>query len=603
MFCIKSIGLAGLLACPFALVAQEPQKVVVTGTWVPIPLQEADRSITQFPVVRGQTTLLTASWIDLLRLEPSLDLQQRAPNGVLTDLSIRGSSFGQTLVLLNGLRLNDAQTGHFNMNLPVPMEAVERMEILKGSGSLFYGSDAVGGVVNVITRPPDERLTLRLRTAIGSFGGQQQRADLGWSKGCLSQRAVGARDFSTGFAPNRDFRSLSGSYDLRFCTSRLGNTSILLASADRAFGAEQFYGNFPSWERTKTWWAGIRQELGKKTEASFAYRRGTDLFVLYRDRPQVYTNHHVGETYQGAVRRVETLGANTRLSYGVEGLRDTLLSTNLGARTRDRGAVYAGLDVRALRRFSFTLGTREEIYTGGGRQFNPTAAAGYWLGHGWKLKGSASRAFRLPSFTDLYYRDPANIGDPSLRPERAWNYEGGVQWLRGEALRGELTVFQRRERDGIDYIRRNATDVWRATNFQRLRFNGLEASLAWTVRKGGGQVFEGRHTLLRGSQGVADAGLQSKYVFNYPTEHTVFSWQGSLPYESMARVRVGTVRRTGRPAYSTLDVFAGSSPRKWKGRLSPFVQLLNAGGTRYEEIPGVPMPGRTLLGGLEVRIW
>ena len=123
-------------------VAQQSQKIVVTGTLIPIPLNEADRSITLLPV-DGQASLLTASWIDLLRLEPSLDLQQRVPNGVLTDLSIRGSSFGQTLVLLKGLRLNDAQTGHFNMNLPVPLEAVERIEVLKGTGSLFYGSDAV----------------------------------------------------------------------------------------------------------------------------------------------------------------------------------------------------------------------------------------------------------------------------------------------------------------------------------------------------------------------------------------------------------------------------------------------------------------------------
>ena len=584
---------AGLLLFTHAVAAQDSQKIVVTGTWTPIPLNEADRSITLLPVT-ARTSLLTTAWIDLLRLEPSLDLQQRAPNGVLTDLSIRGSSFGQTLVLLNGLRLNDAQTGHFNMNLPVPLEAVDRIEVLKGAGSLFYGSDAVGGVVNVITNVP-ERRTLRIRTALGSFGAQQQRLDFGSTNKLWSQRLVVARDFSTGFTSNRDFRSLSGAYDLRF-RSRLGNTSVLLASADRAFGAEQFYGNFPSWERTKTWWAGIRQELGSKTEASFAFRRGTDLFVLYRDRPALYTNHHAGETYQAALRRVETLNSNTRLSYGVEGLRDTLNSTNLGNRTRDRGAAYVGLDVRALRRFSLTLGTREEIYTGGGRQFNPTAAAGYWLSHGWKLKASASRAFRLPTFTDLYYRDPANVGNPLLRPERAWNFEGGVQWVGLDSLRAELTVFQRRERDGIDYFRRTPSDTWTAANFQRLRFSGIEAAAAWTVRPG--HTFEARHTSIRGSQGPL-SGLESKYVFNYPTEHSVFSWQGTLPFKTVARARLGRLGRVRRPAYSTLDLFVASQ----KGRLMPFVQVLNTTRARYEEIPNVPMPGRTFLGGVELRVW
>ncbi|MCZ2153221.1 MAG: TonB-dependent receptor [Bryobacterales bacterium] len=448
--------------------------------------------------------------------------------------------------------------------------------------------------MNVITNVP-ERRTLRIRTALGSFGAQQQRVDFGSSNKLWSQRLVVARDFSTGFTSNRDFRSLSGAYDLRF-RSRLGNTSVLLASADRAFGAEQFYGNFPSWERTKTWWAGIRQELGSKTEASFAFRRGTDLFVLYRDRPALYTNHHAGETYQAALRRVETLNSNTHLSYGVEGLRDTLNSTNLGKRPRDRGAAYVGLDVRALHRFSLTLGTREELYTGGGRQFNPTVAAGYWLSHGWKLKASASRAFRLPTFTDLYYRDPANVGNPLLRPEHAWNFEGGIQWVGLDSLRAELTVFQRRERDGIDYFRRTPGDTWTAANFQRLRFSGGEAALVWTVRRG--HTFEARHTSIRGSQ-ESLSGLESKYVFNYPTEHSVFSWQGTLPVKTVARARLGRLERVRRPAYSTLDLFVATQ----RGRFMPFVQVLNAAGARYEEIPNVPMPGRTFLGGVELRVW
>src|SRR5208283_3732517 len=100
-------------------------------------------------------SLLLNSMVDLLQLDPSLDLQERAPDGVQTDLSIRGSSFGQTLVLLNGLRVDDAQTGHHDMDIPVPLDSVERIEVLRGSGSAMYGSDASGGVINVITAPPE----------------------------------------------------------------------------------------------------------------------------------------------------------------------------------------------------------------------------------------------------------------------------------------------------------------------------------------------------------------------------------------------------------------------------------------------------------------
>jgi iron complex outermembrane receptor protein len=134
--------------------ASEPRHdtVVVTGTYEPLPLQEMDRSLTLLPA-RGQGLVLN-TLVDLLRLDPSLDLQERSPDGVQTDLSIRGATFGQTLVLLNGQRLNDVQTGHHDMDIPLPLDAVARIEVLRGSGSTLYGSDAIGGVINIITEPP-----------------------------------------------------------------------------------------------------------------------------------------------------------------------------------------------------------------------------------------------------------------------------------------------------------------------------------------------------------------------------------------------------------------------------------------------------------------
>src|SRR5450432_3664828 len=161
--------------------AQQPvQTVVVTGTFEPLTLEEIDRSIRVLPA-RSQALVLN-SLADLLRLDPSIDLQERSPDGVQTDVSIRGASFGQTLVLLNGQRLNDAQSGHHNMDIPVPLDSVARVEVMLGTGSTLYGSDAVGGVVNIITEPP-EGLELRLRTAVGNFGTNQQRGSIADSFG------------------------------------------------------------------------------------------------------------------------------------------------------------------------------------------------------------------------------------------------------------------------------------------------------------------------------------------------------------------------------------------------------------------------------------
>jgi iron complex outermembrane receptor protein len=564
----------------------------VTGTYEPIPLEEADRPVRSFDV--RNLELVTNSFADLLKLDPSLDLRQRAPNGVQADLSIRGANFGQTLVLLDGLRLNDVQSGHHNLDLPVPLESVSRLEVLKGSGSTLYGSDAVGGVVNFITRAP-ETSELRLRAAAGNFGVNQERGNFSFVRGHIGQQLAFARDFSSGFIPNRDYRNLSLASTTHFI-SAAGEGAVVLAHNDRPFGAEQFYGNFNSWERTKTWFASARHSLGRKTDASFAFRRHTDLFVLYRDRPQVFTNRHAVESFQAAVRRREELGANARLHYGVEGYRDSIVSNNLGRHDRARGAGYAALDVRALRRFSFSAGLRDEVFGSGNHEFSPTLSAGVWLAPAWKLRGSVSRAFRLPTYTDLYYHDPANLGSPDLRPERAWTYEAGIDWNRGGRIRADATVFQRRERDGIDYIRRSPADIWRATNFQQLRFTGVEAAV--TIAPSGAQELGFSYTGLRGAQDALD-GVLSKYVFNYPVHQGVVSWRAALRGGIVARTRVGVVQRFSRDAYALWDIYGAST----RGRFRPFVQVTNLTGTNYEEIPGVVMPGRAFLAGIEVVVF
>jgi iron complex outermembrane receptor protein len=559
--------------------------VVVTGTYDPVPLEEADRAVRALPVGAAER-LLSSSFADFLRLDSSFDLRARAGNGVQGDLSIRGGTFGQTLVLVDGLRMNDAQTGHHNLDLPLPLYTISQIELLKGAGSAYYGSDAVGGVVNVITRAP-EATEFRLRAALGSFGVNEQSGSAAAVWRNLTQQFAFSRDFSSGFLADRDYRNLSLASITRART-RLGATYLTLAHNDRPFGADQFYGRFNSWERTRTWYAAARQELGRRTEVSFAYRRHTDLFVLYRDRPDIYTNRHAVQSAQAAVRRRETLPRRFTLSYGAEAYRDAIVSGNLGDHTRTRGALYAALDARALGRFSFTVGGREELYDGGRRQFSPTVNAGFWASQRLRFRGGVSHAFRLPNYTDLYYHDPANVGSPNLRPEKAWSYETGLDWNAGSRLRGDLTVFARRERDGIDYIRYSPTDVWRAANFARRNFAGLETSVALAPARG--QRIELRYSALRGTEETA------KFAYNYPVHSGVALWEAALPKALAARLRLGALNRRGRDPYALWD----SSLAYTRGRLRPFFQLANITAVRYEEIQGVVMPGRAVTGGVEV---
>jgi len=147
------------------------ETIIVTGTFTPTPENEIDRAVTV--VEAGPQHNLYNSWVDLLELVPSVDLRQRGPSNIQGDLSIRGSGFGETLVLLNGFRMDDAQTGHHDMDLPVPTAAVERVEVMRGAGSALYGSDAMAGSVNVITRRP-EQSDIRVGAGVGNLGINQQ---------------------------------------------------------------------------------------------------------------------------------------------------------------------------------------------------------------------------------------------------------------------------------------------------------------------------------------------------------------------------------------------------------------------------------------------
>jgi len=219
-----------------ALLPPVKETIVVTGTYEPVPLEEVDRSVAALPV--GPERLLVDSWADIAATDATLDLRQRAPGGIQGDLSMRGGAFNQTLVLVNGLPVNDPQTGHHNLDVSLPLAAISQIEALRGAGSTLYGSDAVGGAVNFVTAKP-EASEFRLRAGFGNFGTNEQAGDWAEVFHNFSEALSFSRAFSTGFLPDRDYRALDLSSNTMF-TSRWGATSALLAWGDRPFGAAQF---------------------------------------------------------------------------------------------------------------------------------------------------------------------------------------------------------------------------------------------------------------------------------------------------------------------------------------------------------------------------
>jgi len=565
------------------------EQVAVTGSYAPTPLNETNRAVTEIALDAQAATYRNVA--SALQTDPSIDLSSRQA-GAQSDLSMRGSSFGQTLVLINGLRMNDAQTGHFNLDLPLPMASFDRIEALHGAGSTQYGADALGGAVNLITAAPTATY-VRAGAAGGNFGTNQQTAGVGYVSKRYAESLSFEREKSSGFMKDRDYRSLNfgSTTDV---TTALGHTVALLGYGDRPYGANQFYGNYASWERTKEWLATIQQPLGARTSVAFGYRRHADDFVLLRVKPAAYENRHLGENFQAALRRREEIGKNYGVYYGVEGYRDRMDSSNLGHHVRDRGAAYVAFDARQWKKFSFNAGAREEMYTAGGHKFAPSAAGGYWINAHAKLKASASSAFRMPTFTDLYYKSPAQMGNVNLKPESAWSYEGGVETNWG-AQEASFTVFHRRDTDDIDYVLAPGATVYQAMNFHKLNFTGFEA--AWRWRALGHQRIEASYTGIVSSN-APETGYKSKYVYNYPTNNAGLSWIGSTKGGLETRVRIGALQRYKQDVTPLIEATVARPFTLKAGVLRPYVQLTNIANAGYFEVAGVRMPGRAALAGM-----
>ena len=577
--------------------------VVVVGTPDPIAQEDSPRA-TETVAVQAHPLAFTDT-NDMLRDDASVDLEQRGGGGVQTDVTIRGGSFEQVLVLLNGLRINDVETSHFNLDLPVPMEMIDTVNVLHGAGSTLYGSDAVSGVVDFETaKPPDGHL-LRLRAGGGTHGEDDDAALASWSGRIaggksLSEVVGGERDFSDGFIADRDYRSEDASSETRF-QSPLGISDVLLAGSDRRFGANQFYGNYDSWERTKGWFSAINQQIDDKTQASLAYRRHSDIFVLLRDDPAVYKNQHVDTSWQAAVRRKDDLPWNgAAVYYGLEEDADQINSTNLGQHGRNRGAGYADFELHGESWGTISAGLREEVFGGGPVVTTPTVAGSAWLKRKVKLRASVESGFRQPTYTDLYYSDPTTLGNPNLKPESSWNYEGGADWYASERLTLTLTAFHSSLANAIDYVRPYPTTMtpsplWQAENLNGVTFNGLESAMDW--RPIAGQSFRLGLTTLQGSQSALN-GLQSEYVFNYPIQNAVAEWVGRWKSGLLLRQRVRVVNRVDRgvsPIWDASAVYEGK-------RVEPYLQLTNLSNTDYQEIVGVQMPTRAIVAGVQVEL-
>lgn len=566
--------------------------VTVLGSPSPVLLGESARSVVVMDTQAHPLAFNTVE--DYLRTDSSVQINQRGSGGYPADISIRGTSFEQTLVLVDGFRSTNAETSHNNLDLPVPLANMADIEVLHGAGSTLYGADALGGVVDFVTRRPSQS-SLWVSGGAGSFGENQQTLVGNYAGHGIAEQLAGHREYSSGFMYDRDFRNENASLE-SWLPSPIGVSDILLGGSDNPFGANDFYGNYPSFERTKSWFASLDQTIGKRTNAGFAYRRYTDNFILFRDQPSIYANNHIVNSWQGVARQVWNFHPNDGLYYGLDFDGDAINSNNLGRHARNWGAGYVDLDLQSWKRGSLSAGARQEIISGGYDVFSPSLAGAFWLRPRLKARALAGYGFRLPTFVDLYYSDPTTVGNSHLKPESAWDYEGGFDWFPRSTVDASITGFYSPQSNFIDYVRTSPTALWHATNLNGLSFAGIESSLLWHISTR--QQLNLSWTWLDGAQSVLN-GLQSEYVFNYPVHNAVFNWYAGVRDWFTINNRVLVQQRFEKTAYPVWDL----SLVREHGRVQPFVQLTNLSNTGYDEIVGVRMPPRGVIGGIKIVVF
>jgi iron complex outermembrane receptor protein len=587
------------------------ETMVVLGSAAPTPLAESTSSVMALPV-EGRTLTLESPQ-ELLRQDSSVYLEERGAGGGQADVVLRGGTFEQVLVLLNGFRINDSQTAHHNLDLPIPLDAMDSIEVLHGAGSTLHGADALSGVVDFLTASPSAA-SLRLRAGGGSFGANEESLLAALARKRWSSSLTANRNFSTGFMTDRDYRNEDVSSE-SWVSSRLGISDLLFAMSDRAFGANQFYGAYNSWERTKGWFASSRQELGSRTVAAFGYRRHTDEFVLLRGDPSYYENNHVDGSWQASLRHTLPVANLSVILLGLESDGDSIHSNTLGLHARNRGAGYADLDLRPVKsRWKLSAGLREELFSGGLQSaLAPHLAGSLRLTDNLKLRASGGYGFRLPTYTDLYYSDPATIGNSNLKPESVWSGEAGADWVPSSRLSLSATGFYSRQHDTIDYVRAAVpsnsllpswckANTWCAVNLSGLRFAGAESSVTWSPVKG--QKVQAAWTGLIGEQPPLH-GMQSEYALNYPVLNFHATWTAALGHALIMTNSVAVTKpyqQPGNPPWNSnpYPVWNAALAHN-SGKLRPYLRLGNLSNTGYQEISGVAMPGRSITGG--VSLW
>lgn len=475
------------------------EDVIVDGNTKPMVYSELSRVVTTLQR-KDIEQLPVQSFQQLLESISSIDLRQRSGNDVQADISIRGSTYNQFLIMLNGVNITDPQTGHYNLDLPIDIESVERIEILQGTGARVLGPNAFAGAINIITATSDNsKLQARILGGQHCYNAQAIDGTLVLKK--VKIFAAASRKQSDGYIENTDFNMMNAFTQVRYNGERLGNFNLQFGYQQKDYGANSFYSLvYPNQkDHTRTFLSSINYD--KKfnrisLNASVYHRRNFNRYELFRDNPPdwyIGHNYHQTDVLGGSLTG-SSMSILGKTSLGVTIRGEHIYSNALGDSMAHPKKVpfenatpipyYTKEKLRKVvnwfvehnyyyESFSISAGVMGNYCDNFGHNTLFGVDMSYALTNSIRLIASANQSLRMPTFTELFYSSKTHIGNPDLKPEKALTFELGARFNR-KIFHSNFTVFYREGKNIIDWIMEPNDPLWYSRNHISLNTIGTE---------------------------------------------------------------------------------------------------------------------------------
>ncbi len=580
-----------------------------------IEIESLQNSISVISISKEEINNSTATNVsELLQQIAGIDIRRRGVEGMQADLYIRGGSFDQTLLLIDGIKVEDPQTGHHTMNMTLPLEVIERIEITKGSAGRIYGQNAFTGAVNIITRKDIEN-NVSLDLSAGSF--TQKRGSF------TVQRKLENSDIlfnynrkeSEGYRYNTDFKN-----DELFIKSNFKikdqKVSAIGAFNERKFGANGFYASpeaIDQYEETQASIIGLTTAFKKDDliiKPKLYWKRNQDMYVYLRQDPSVYRNLHISNKV-GIEVNASTSNSIGNLGLGIDLSKVSLTSNNLGNRNRtmlnmfieqqikfqnEKIDLTPGIAITYFSDVSSRLNYQNNFFNN--LFFYPGMDLGYRFKKNLKLYSNVGYTYRIPTYTDLFYSSPTTLGNENLKLEKALTKEIGLKYLKSN-FNLSMSLYQRDASDIIDYVRNNEAEPWQAKNIREITTNGFELNMGYKFYLGAFRP----QSINIGYSNINDDLLETDFTFS---RYALNSLKNQITATYMFQIRdfisstltFKNSERLNNESYTVIDFRTSYIYQKFT--LS--IILNNILDEDYTETNLVPMPGFNSLVGIKYSI-